>query len=238
MPQRFSHIHKTHWGFLGDMGNFGQNNNRDNLWSMDSSFVLQDSFFEIPISWESKSFAYSPFSDYGEKTYYTRLLDNNVYSVEKDRVTIPYKIDFGVNNWPDPHATFDEATRIIQENPGRYISEFDRIQETDGHIIIQFLHEGQNRLGIYDKESAESAICSMGAYTGKYFIPFGDIVNIDSEAIYAVVHAYQIKRMWNGKDEYNDYEANFPDQIRRLREDFPIVDENGNPFLVMYRFKK
>lgn len=239
MPKMFMFVWPTDRGYAGDMANYGEDKNRrDNLWLMDPDFVLGDSFFEIPQAWESSTSTFWPFSTYRDKTYYTRQIDNNVYSIEENRVTAPYRFDFGAANWPDPKAGYEESRRIRQENMGRYVDRLGRVQETDRHLIVQFIHEGQRRLGVYDKVSKESTVCSLEPYMGKYFIPFGDIVGMDSEAVYTIIDAYRIKRLWNGKDEYNDFEAMYPEQIRRLREDFPEVDESGNPFIVIYRFKQ
>jgi hypothetical protein len=71
----------------------------------------------------------------------------------------------------------------------------------------------------------------------KYFFSFGDIVSIDENAIYTVISASSIKEACIGKDEFNDFTAEYPEQIKRLREKFPHVDEEGNPFLVIYHIK-
>lgn len=239
MPKRFMDVWPIYRGFAGYMGNFGEDKERrDNLWLMDDSLGLRESFFEIPASWESVDWVYSPFSEYGGDVYYTRLLDNDVYTIGEDGVSAKYSFDFGENNWPESKRDYEDWVRITGVHPVRYIGKLERIQETDGYVVIQFLHEGQTRLGIYNKKSGESTVCSADVYTGKYFIPFGTIVGIDADAVYTMIPAYQVLRMWNGKDEYNDFEAKYPDQIRRLREDFPKIDEYGNPFLVIYRFEK
>ena len=41
-----------------------------------------------------------------------------------------------------------------------------------------------------------------------------------------------------GKNEYNNFESQYPEQIKRLREKLPNINEEGNPFLIIYYFKK
>jgi hypothetical protein len=238
MPKQFQYVWPIEEGYVGDMGNYGADiENRDNLWIMDGSFTLQDSYFEIPESWESSSYSsYIPFSTYDKKAYFTKMLDNNVYVVSDEDVSAAFRFDFGKHNWPEPEAGYERWREIQQQTLGRYVHGFQLVQETDKYIIVLFLHEGQNRLGVYDKETQESKVCFMGSCTGKYFLPFGKIIGMDQDAIYTTVEAYRIKRLWNGRDEYNDFEASYPDQIRRLREDFPELKEDGNPFIMVYPF--
>lgn len=237
-PKKFMYFWSTHNGYVGDMGNFGEDeNSRDNMWIMDSSFMLRNSFFEIPSSWESIDSQRQPFSSYRDRTYYTRIMDNNIYSVDNEDIDARYSLDFGENNWPNPQAGYEQSVEINRNFPGHYVSKFDRVQETDQYLIVQFLHNGQVRLGVYDKTSNEAVVRHPDVYIGKYFIPFGTIAGMDEEAIYTVIDADKIKRLWVGKDEYNDFEADYPEQIRRLREEFPTIDEFGNPFLVIWKFK-
>jgi hypothetical protein len=72
----------------------------------------------------------------------------------------------------------------------------------------------------------------------KYFFSFGTIIGIDEKAIYTLIDASNLKRMWDGKDKYgNDFESKYPEQTKRLRERFSRIDKEGNPFLVIYSIK-
>jgi hypothetical protein len=75
------------------------------------------------------------------------------------------------------------------------------------------------------------------AYMGKYFFSFGNIISIDENAIYAIISASHIKEICIGKNQFNDFITKYPEQIKSLREKFPHVDEEGNPFLVIYYIK-
>lgn len=51
----------------------------------------------------------------------------------------------------------------------------------------------------------------------KYFISFEQIVGMDENAIYTLVEAASIKRNIEGKDEYNDFECIYPEQIKKIQ---------------------
>ena len=71
-----------------------------------------------------------------------------------------------------------------------------------------------------------------------HFFPFGKIVGIDENAIYTSIEASEMKVFVTGKNEYNNFESQYPEQIKRLREKLPNINEEGNPFLIIYYFKK
>jgi hypothetical protein len=117
-----------------------------------------------------------------------------------------------------------------------YINRIDNFQETKNHLIANTLYKGQTRLCIYNKQTEKIYIAEPDVYIDD-FIPFGRIINTDENAIYTLVNASSIKRIHNGKTEYDDFEAEYPEQIKRLREKFPHVDEEGNPFLAIFYIK-
>jgi len=48
-----------------------------------------------------------------------------------------------------------------------------------------------------------------------------------------------VKKMIVGRDEYNDFEALYPEEIKRLRAKLGHlkIDEMSNPFLLVYKIK-
>jgi hypothetical protein len=240
LPKAFSTITPTDSGCVGYMGNWGEDHEQPyNVWFMDDNFEIEDWSFPVPEGWESTGYANgSIFSSYGNNTYYIIPQDYNIYSLEKGDIKIPYKFDFGKYNWPEPDSSYDRTTEIMDQTLGMgSVHRLDYFQQTDNYLVIKFIFNGQSLLGIYNKKSGSSTICSPGVYTDKYFLGFGEIVGMDEHAIYTILESYMVKRIWNGKDEYNDFEAKYSEQIKRLRADFPNVKEDGNPFLVIYPFK-
>jgi hypothetical protein len=237
MPQMFNQFSKTSTGYVGYMGNYPiSNDNPYNVWTLSDKMQLGKGFFEIDPTWNSKLKVNMVFSNYEDKTYYITLMDFNVYSLENDECSIAYTFDFGKHAWPKTHQEFDKYESLIRL-PVHPISGLDDFQETREHIIAKIIHHGQMYLCVYNKQTHKTYVAFPDAYTGKYFFSFGKIISIDENAIYAIISASHIKEACIGKNQFNDFTTKYPEQIKRLREKFPHVDEEGNPFLVIYYIK-
>ncbi len=237
LPKAFTQFSKTTEGFAGYMGNYTENANEpQNVWLLDNNLNIAHASFDIDPTWESQTTGNGAvFSAYKSRIYYTQPMDPNIYAIEKENVSTPYTFDLGKTAWPDEYKTYGQYDRLRSEfRHSDYIFKFYNFQETRDHLIIHSVYKGQHLLGIYNKQNAQSYVATLEANTDKYFFPFGRIIGIDEQAIYTLVDAEDIKRMWTGKDQYNDYESMYPEQIKRLREKFPHVREDGNPFLVIY----
>ena len=162
-------------------------------------------------------------------------MDPNIYTVEDNDIYASYTFDLGQTTLPEEYRSFEAYEELRDEfKHMNYVYNFYNFQETDNFLIVQTVYKGQVLFGIYNKQDGQSKIARTDANTDKYLLSFGQIVGMDETAIYALVEAEDVKRMWDGKDKYNDYEAKYPEQIKRLREKFNHIDENGNPFLLIY----
>jgi hypothetical protein len=234
-PKAFTGLSKTGNGYVGYMGNYGEDREKPyNVWTMSPALKPEQTFFEIDKTWESINLGGgSVFSEYGDNINYITPMDCNIYTIGKEEITVPYSFDLGGTGWPADQREYEQAFQL-RNGSHHYIQRFYYFQETSNHLIVQVLYEGQCLLGIYNKPQSKTHIARLEPYTDKYFFPFGQIVGFDEKAIYTLVDALDIKRMWDGKDQYNDFESVYPEQIRRLREKFEYVNEDGNPFLVIY----
>jgi hypothetical protein len=240
-PQGFSQISKIENGYIGCMNNLIDNINKPyNVWTLSNTMELKEGFFEIDPTWNSKNMKRLIFSNYENKTYYTTPMDFNIYCLEDNVFSIVYTFDFGKYTWPKECKEFDKHEKLIHEvNMGHYsyIDQIDNFQETKNHLIAKVIHKGQTRLCVYNKQTGQRYIAEPDTYRDKLLIPFGHIINTDENAIYTLVNASDIKEFHNGRNKYVDFEAKYPEQIKRLREKFPHVDEEGNPFLAIYYIK-
>ncbi len=240
LPKAFSCFTKTADGFIGDMRNYTEDmRNPQNLWILSKDLEPVNAFFDIDPSWESISSSTTAFSStYKSKTYYTRFMDPNIYTVEDNDIYASYTFDLGQTTLPEEYRSFEAYEELRDEfKHMNYVYNFYNFQETDNHLIVQTVYKGQVLFGIYNKQDGQSKIARTDANTDKYLLSFGQIVGMDETAIYTLVEAEDVKRMWDGKDKYNDYEAKYPEQIKRLRERLNHVDENGNPFLIVYSIR-
>jgi hypothetical protein len=234
MPQRFEQFSKTKKGYVGYMANLGMDMDKPyNVWTLSNKLQLNKGFFEIDPTWESKSVSGTVFSNYEDKTYYITNMDFNVYCLENDEFSVAYTFDFGKHTWPKTHREYNEYKALI-ESLVHPILRFDNFQETQNHIIAEVVHHGQTYLCVYDKQTRKTYVAFPEAYMDKYLFSFGQMISADENAIYTLISASEIKQYCIGKNQYVDFEAKHPEQIRRLREKFPHVDEEGNPFLVIY----
>jgi hypothetical protein len=235
LPKFFTQFSKTKDGYVGYMGNYSEEPKKAyNIWTVSQDLKPKHKFFPVDPTWESKVMdGPSVFSTYKNNLYCTMPLDFNIYKIGMDSLSIPYSFDLGKAGFPSQYGKeYEQIYKIRREN--HYILNFYNFQETDNHLIIHTIYNGQNLLGVYNKNTSKSYVARLDVYTDKYFIEFGRIIGIDEKAIYALVDASSMKVVWQGKNEYSDFQSQYPEQIKRFREKFSSIDEEGNPFLVIY----
>lgn len=240
LPKNFRQFSKLEDGYVGYMGNYIEDGKHPkNIFTLSKDLQIKGEFLEIDETWDSKVLDNgSVFSNYEDKTYFIQPMDFNVYSIGTDMISKTYYIDFGDKSWPQDLTEYGDVRRVLRETPERYIQRFYDFQETDNFLIIKLLIKGQYCLALYNKSTQETFVADLTPYTDKYFFPFGKIVGIDENAIYTSIEASEMKVFVTGKNEYNNFESQYPEQIKRLREKLPNINEEGNPFLIIYYFKK
>ncbi len=77
----------------------------------------------------------------------------------------------------------------------------------------------------------------LESYTGKYLLPFGRVVRMTETEICTVVDADNIHDIWKGYNDFNNFESDYPLQVRNLRQDIKSINPEGNPFLVIYKIQ-
>jgi hypothetical protein len=237
-PLVFSNMTKIKNGYLGYAANYIQGvDEKYSVYKLSDRMELKDAFFEIDKTWISKVLGGGlALSSYNDKIHYITPMDFNIYSIEDNKVSIAYTFDFGDAAWPEHLKEWREPDEI-RDYIMRKVRRFYRFQETDNYLMTDVLYMGQRLMCVYNKNSDKSYLARLGVNEDKYFIGFGEIVGIDKNAIYTKHDALYVKRMWTGKDEYNDFWPKHSEQIMRLREKFPTVNEDGNPFLLIYYLK-
>ncbi|MDH6343628.1 hypothetical protein M2480_002386 [Parabacteroides sp. PFB2-12] len=232
----FTSISKTNEGYVAYMGNYSQDKEYPyNLWRLNEHFDPIEYHFEIE-SWQEGHYSSNgyAFSSYKGNNYYITPGDFNIYSLSDGQIKVAYSYDLGRLHWPKLSEQEWSDDKKLFEMKNKYIYHFYHFQETDSHLIVNFLYQGQYILGVCDKKKREADLVKLDPYEGKYFFSFGAIVGLDENTIYTVVESSTIKRIWDGKDEYNNYEEKFPSQVKNLKDKFDIVRDDGNPFLIMY----
>lgn len=235
-PKSFTSMQKTPNGYLGYMSNWIQDTDAPfNVWLMNKELEITGHYFEIDNILENISHADGyPFSEYCNAYYYITPIDYHVYVLENGSMEEKYEYELGNHQITDnlKAEMLNDERRLELVN--RYVYRFCNFQETENHLVVHFIFQGQNLVAVYNKKMKSAEVVRLSPYEGKYFIPFGKIIGFDQKTIYTTIEASNLKRIWDGKDAYNNFEEKYPIQISNLREKIKSIREDGNPFLVLY----
>ena len=224
------------------MGNYIQDcENPYNVWVLSEKMETRQKAFTIPSSWNSFDLGSRyPFSSFQSDFYYTKTLDYTVYQMdEADGSFFPkYRFDLGDRSWPEDAKEAQPYEELRRSNPVcKYVVGFRGFQETEHYLLAPFILDGQQVMGVYDKKEGKSRVVSLDMYTDEYLISFGEVIGMDATAIYSLVPAWYLQDLWVGRNEHTDFEAKYPEQVKRLREKFDSIDEEGNPYLLIHYLK-
>ena len=239
LPKMFARIVSTTDGYVGYMQNYSQSPNiPDNLWIMDKSYNLLESFMRINPKLESRTQGgIYPISTYGNVIYFKPEFENTIYQI-KDRNVCPcYMLDFGEKTVPELSSISIDGTRDWQKLMMEKVANINNYVETDDNLLMNFKMDAQHWLGIYDKNKHTSEIASLDCYEDDYFFSFGEIRGMDRSAIYSTIEYEDVYDVWVGHNKYVNFEDEYPKQVNNLRKLFPKLEEDGNPFIAIYSLK-
>lgn len=238
LPKMFMELIPSQGGYVGFAANYSEDRAEPfNLWLLGQDFQPTGKEFRIDPRWESKwSEDVTVFSSFQDTVYYAPAIqDFNIYKLKNNHFSLAYTIDFGKNQLPGTSMSYDEYLDYSRKNP-EFVTRLDHFQETDRFLICHFLFEGQNCFGLYNKENKQTSVCNLSPYTGKYFISFGNIVNFSPDYLITTVSTSSMCEKLAGKNEYVNFEEEYPEQIKRMREEFHGIEEDSNPCVVVYYF--
>lgn len=223
-------------GYVADAGNYSQGEEPCNLRVLGRGAELLAGGVRIDPGWESTvSSDVRPFSRYGDSLYYLAPREYALYGCDCEGISKAAHIDFGTCNWPTQLASYDAYRDYLREHPQPgFGTQVMRFQQTERHWMFVLLHRGQVRIALYDKARRTATICSPDGDRRKFVLPFGRIVALTEKHLVTAVAAARLKPFVEGRDEYNDYEAEYPRQVERLRAVVPGISEADNPCLVIY----
>ena len=233
-PKVFSSIVRTRYGYAAHTEWTQDFNNPHNLWLLDKNLEIKGSYLEIEQLFESRSHAsvYN-FSSYKGNYYYIApFFDYYIYSIDSEGITVRYVFDLG--RLQLPNSVRRRANQEMLADLGRRYLSFRNFQKTENHLIVSVVHQAQNLLGVYNRNSGRRHIARLAAYEGRYLFGFGRIISFDENTIYSLLDAEKIREIWLGRNEWNNFEETHPEQVRNLRERFSYIDEEDNPFLIMH----
>lgn len=240
LPKMFSHIMPTTNGYVGYMLNYSQDSNLPyNVWTMDKDFNLLEGFSPISPNLESRSNAQvNTMSGYGEAMYFKPEYTNTIYQIKDGEMSERYHLDFGEKTFPDLSTISRENEREWMILTLQKVANVYHYAETEDNLLLDFIMDGQDYMGIYDKSSRTTEIADLDSYVDEFVFSFGTIRGMDESAIYSVVDYEGVYSMWVGHNQYNDFEKLYPKQVSNLRKLYPQMQETGNPFIVRYSLKE
>ncbi|MDY3063756.1 MAG: 6-bladed beta-propeller [Bacteroidaceae bacterium] len=238
LPKAFVSICKSQNNYIGYMGNYTENADYPyNYWIMDKSFNVKGNFGKINQNIESHcSRSFMPFSFFKDNLNVIYEYSNSVKTISPSNAheINLYELDFGEYNCPVlTKSDFNDNNRMFKVK-NTYITNPNRCQETEHYLLFFVNAKGQNVICAYNKNGTDTHALQLDSYTDKYLFGFGNIVGVTEKHIISTVDAEEIYDCWIGRNDYNDFYADYPTQVENLRKRFKNVDPSGNPFLIVY----
>ncbi len=241
LPKTFNRIAKYADGFIGYMANYREDRSQPhNYWIMDGNGKVVSHFGVIKNCIESRTReSFRPFSSHKGDLSISAEYERGIMTLSdgSDDAQTTYMLDFGKYNWPEiPDKDYNNDEKMFML-VNTHISDPDQFQETDSYLLSLVYVNGQPIIAAYDKESGKGKALSLANYIDDYILGGGKPISISENEIFAIQDASGMYEVWKGGNEYNDFEKDRPTQVKNLRKRFKNIDEDGNPFLIIYHLR-
>ncbi len=241
LPKTFNRIAKYADGFIGYMANYSEDRSQPhNYWIMDGNGKVVSHFGVIKNCIESRTReSFRPFSSHKGNLSISAEYERGIMTLSdgSDDAQTTYMLDFGKYNWPEiPDKDYNNDEKMFML-VNTHISDPDQFQETDSYLLSLVYVNGQPIIAAYDKESGKGKALSLANYIDDYMLGGGKPISISENEIFAIQDASGMYEVWKGGNEYNDFEKDRPTQVKNLRKRFKNIDEDGNPFLIIYHLR-
>ena len=235
LPKELVAICPMRDGVVGYAGGYAQDGSYE-LWILDENYKVVRGDILIEKGWESMYYndAYA-FSSYDGVGYFLAPRENLIYSCSEKGATPLFRLNFGKYGWPEQVNRFEKLQHLDPNEANGFVQKINCFQQTERYWVFYFVFEGQPRLLVYDKQTRASRLCEPVVNETKYFLPFGRIRAISQQAIITEISALNMKPFVDGRDEYNDFEKDYPEQTARLRQIIPSIEVDDNPCLIIYQ---
>ncbi len=241
LPKTFNRITKYADGFIGYMANYSEDRSQPhNYWIMDGNGKVVSHFGVIKNCIESRTReSFRPFSSHKGDLSISAEYERGIMTLSdgSDDAQTTYMLDFGKYNWPEiPDKDYNNDEKMFML-VNTHISDPDQFQETDSYLLSLVYVNGQPIIAAYDKESGKGKALSLANYIDDCMLGGGKPISISENEIFAIQDASGMYDVWKGGNEYNDFEKDRPTQVKNLRKRFKNIDEDGNPFLIIYHLR-
>ena len=239
LPKTFTSMTKVPGGYVGYMGNYSEDERQsDNLWVLNDRLEILGSGDPIDTKLESRHRTdMRPLSNYKDKCHCINQMKRDVLLADDINIQKFCQFDFGNMNLPELTEEDVNDPRRMFEFSNSYIMGFDYFQETDEHLIALCLYQGQEVLIVYDKNSQEAKLATLDVDEKEYLLGFGYVRGMDEQHIYTVQSPDVVYSVYEGGNQYNNFEETHPKQVANLRRKLGDLQKNDNPFIMIYSIK-
>ena len=237
LPAEFIEIQYLNGSYFATTGFYQQEKlENNNMIVFDSTLNMIHGRFIINEHRSSNS-SYHNLYIYNNNVYY---VDNWLFKVfDANSESHCYTFNFGASQRPD-HLNNMNVYRdalISDRSVANFITSIDWVQESDKYILATYIHDGSNKIVVFDKKRCDAKGYVLDFVEEYYALSFGKIVGMDQDRIITYIPASRVVDKHRGYNDYNDFREDFPKQIERLQTKFLHVSEDDNPFIAIYKLK-
>lgn len=233
LERSYTQLMKSGDSFFAYQGNFSQGGDKHNLCKLSPSGEIAGSWFDIPTGWESiMTVSMHPLSrGIDGAAYFIPPYATEVYRFDGTDFDLVMQLDFRKYNMPSSIQSYQD---FKQSNNSDYISDIRNFAETRRYYVFHTLFHGQDVLMVVEKATGDTHFAKTEIDDVKYFLPFGKIVSLSPEYLVTMVNASEMDLFLTGKNEYNDFTAEYGSQIEALNKRLGHVADDDNPLLIVY----
>lgn len=238
VPKRFCSMEKTAQGYIGYMGNYTEDPAHSyNFFMLNEQMEIVGEDVEINPEAESRyNKDVAVFSNNNDEVSMIAESDYRIYRCTKGKFSVAYDIDLGDLSYPESEKfAVNDPIKQMQLD-AKYVKRFQRVQETARYLFVYFMLQGQEYALVYDKNVQKTLCISLRDGVKDLFpAAFGNVIGTTKDLIICATEAKEIHDLFRGKNENNDFDKKYPEELKRFRQNVGQVDYNNpNPYIIVY----
>ncbi len=239
VPKRFCSMEKTEQGYIGYMGNYTEDPAHPyNFFMLNEQMEIVGEDVEINSEAESRyNRDVAVFSKHDDEVSMIAESDYRIYRCTKGKFSVAYDVDLGELSYPESEKfAVNDPIKQMQLD-AKYVKRFQRVQETASYLFVYFMLQGQEYALVYDKNAQKTLCISLcDGVKDLYPATFGSVIGTTQDLIISTTEAEAIHDLFRGKNENNDFDKMYPEELKRFRQNVGQVDYNNpNPYIIVYK---
>lgn len=175
-----------------------------------------------------------------ETIYFTETFNDTIYTIKNDELKTAFYVEFLDKKYPQElmiNFTQDKADRLNRAKP--YINNIDRVSEKNGILNFMFSYNKSFYTVFYDIRNKSTYIFNM-LKSGKKLDVFEQIIfqgNIN-EGYVKIVEPFYFDKLRKDFESNKKFRDNIMENNPKMYNIISKTNENSNPILFIYEFKK